>query len=629
VQILYEEDGDLKVGAVLAQAPASLQVESPHGRRSKIKAAAVLMSFERPSGAELLGAAEQYAAALDTEFLWQCIGTREFGFQELAREYVGREPTPVEAAGVLWKLHAAPVYFYRRGRGRFQAAPEATLRLALAGIEKRRALQEKIAAWAARLSRADCPAEIAALKDELLYGPDRNKPETKALEQACEATGLAPVRLFERCGLLPDTHDYHLGRFLFEFFPGGTAFAPHVIPAPPQDLPLAEAGAFSLDDAGTTEVDDAFSVRRLASGELRIGIHIAAPALAIAPGSPLDAMARERLSTAYMPGRKYTMLPADVVERFSLDAGGERAALSLYFDVAEGEGGLRGRQTRLERVPIVANLRHAQYDVLNQAFEAGGGAGLAYEDELRSLWKVAQALEARRGRPSAGAASLDYSFSIEAGRVRIVPRKRGAPLDKLVAELMILANSSWGELLAERDVAAIYRVQSVGKVRLSVHPEPHEGLGLACYAWMSSPLRRYVDLINQWQLVAALAGARAPFARNSDALLSALRAFEVTTARYDEHQRVMEDYWCLRWLLQEAVASVEALVLRENLVRLEGLPLVARVPSLPELAAGTRVRLAVKSVDLLERSVALAYGETLGESPEMVQDIGSGRGEKV
>ena len=629
MQVLYEEDGDLKVGAVLAQAPASFQVESPHGRRSKVKAAAVLLSFERPAGAELLAAAQQYAAALDAEFLWQCSGTREFGFQELARDYVGREPTPVEAAGVLCKLHAAPVYFHRRGKGRFQAAPEATLRLALASIEKRRLLQEKIAGWAARLARGDCPAEIAALRDELLYGPDRNKAETKAFEQACTDAGLSAPRLLERCGLLPEAHDYHLGRFLFEFFPRGADFAPHPLPDAPQDLPRADVGAFSLDDTGTTEVDDAFSVRRLPGGELRVGIHIAAPALAIAPGSPLDAIARERLATAYLPGRKYTMLPPDVVGRFSLDAGGERAALSLYFDFKEGQGEPGARHSRIERVPIVANLRHAQYDVLNQAFESGGSAGLAHEEELRSLWRVAQALEARRGRPSAGADLLDYSFSVEAGRVRITPRRRGSPLDKLVAELMILANASWGELLAERDVAAIYRVQSVGKVRLSVHPEPHEGLGLRCYAWMSSPLRRYVDLVNQWQLVAALKGARAPYARNSEALLSALRAFEVTTARYDEHQRVMEDYWCLRWLQQEAVSATDAVVLRENLVRLEGLPLAARVGTLPELAPGTRVRLAVKSVELLERSVALEYVETLGESPELVQDTPANRSEKV
>ena len=178
---------------------------------------------------------------------------------------------------------------------------------------------------------------------------------------------------------------------------------------------------------------------------------------------------------------------------------------------------------------------------------------------------------------------------------------------------MILANTSWGEQLAEKDVAGIYRVQSSGKVRLSVHAEMHEGLGVSSYSWMSSPLRRYVDLINQWQLVASLRGLRPPFARNTEALLAALRAFEVTTAGYDEHQRVMEHYWCLRWLAQERVSEAVAVVLRENLVRFEGLPLALRVPSMPELEPGARVRLSLAAPDLLERTVACTWLETLGQ----------------
>ena len=626
MHLLYEEDGELKAGAVLERSPASFHVESPHGRRSKIKSANVLLEFERPAAGELLSEARTFAADLEVDFLWQCSGAREFGFQDLAREYVGREPTPVEAAGVLMKLHAAPMYFYRRGKGRYQPAPEATLKLALAAVEKKKRVQEQVAAWAEELAQGRCPEPVAALKDELLYAPDRNKPETRALEQACAKCGLTPAKLFERCGLLPDSHDYHLKRFLHEFFPGGAAFPPHEVPDVAAELPRAPVGAFSLDDVGTTEIDDAFSVQRLADG-VRIGIHISAPALGFAPGSDLDTIARERLSTAYMPGRKFTMLPADVVARFSLDHGGELPAVSLYVDLAEDHS-VRARHTRLERVPVVANLRHVDYDVLNEAFEKDAPSELPYAEDLRTLWRAAKALEARRGRPSAGSA-LDYNFHVEGERVRIVPRKRGAPLDKLVSEMMILANSTWGELLAERDVAALYRVQSTGKVRFSVHPEAHEGLGVSCYAWMSSPLRRYVDLVNQWQLAAALAGRKPPFARNSDALLTALRAFEVTYARYDEYQRAMETYWSLRWLLQEGIQSLQGVVLRENLVRIEGLPLVVRVNAAPTLDPATRVRLEVSGVDLIERSAAWTYRETLGPAEAGVQDATEDSGQKA
>jgi exoribonuclease-2 len=604
-QLLYEEDGELKVGTVLDQAPASFHVETPRGRRSKIKAAAVLLAFERPPAAELLAQAEQFSRDLEVDFLWQCSGAREFAFQDLAREYVGREPTPVEAAGVLMKLHGAPMYFYRRGKGRFQPAPEATLRLALAAADKKKRVQEQVTAWAEQLAAGQCPAEIAALKDELLYAPDRNKPQTKALEAACARGGLSAAKLFERCGLLGDSHDYHLRRFLHEFFPRGAQFPAHEVPPLPVDLPLARIGAFSLDDIGTTEIDDAFSVERVAGG-VRIGIHIAAPALGFAPGSALDAIARERLSTAYMPGRKFTMLPEDVVERFSLDHGGELPAVSLYAEF-DADWTLKARHSRIERVPIRANLRHAEYDALNEAFEKGEIRGLMFEEELRTLWRAAEALELRRGRPSTTPSFPEYTFFVENGRVRIVTRKRGAPLDKLVSEFMILANSTWGELLAERDVAGIYRVQSTGKVRFSVHPEPHEGLGVAAYAWMTSPLRRYVDLVNQWQLAAALGGRRPAFGRSSDALLGALRAFELTYARYDEHQRAMETYWSLRWLLQEGVRTLEGVVLRENVVRVDGVPLVTRVSSLPSVDPGSRLRLEITGIDLLEATFSCTY----------------------
>jgi exoribonuclease-2 len=623
MNVLYEEEGEFKVGAVLSQSPASFQVESPHGRRSKIKAANVVLSFEQPSGAELLAEARKFADGLDTDFLWQCRKGAEFAFQDLARDYVGREPAPVETAGVLLKLHAAPMYFYRRGKGRYQAAPEETLKLALAGVEKKKRLQEKIAGWAVQLARFECPPELAQLRDELLYAPDRAKPETKALEQACAQTGLTAARLFERCGLLPDSHDYHLGRFLHEFHPKGEQFPAHEAVTPPAELPLADVAVFSLDDLGTTEIDDAFSVIRVSEDELRIGIHIAAPGLAFAPGSPLDAIARERLSTAYMPGRKFTMLPGDAIAPLSLDEGAERPAVSLYLNVGAKDFALRGRHTRLERVRVAANLRHAEHDALNDAFEGGrkqGSVGLAFEDEMHTLWQLALALEARRGKASVNAANLDYVFRVEQGRVAIEVRKRGAPLDKLVSELMILANTTWGEVLAERDVAAIYRVQASGKVRMSVHAEMHEGLGVATYAWFTSPLRRYVDLLNQWQLVAALRGQRAPFARNSEALLAALRAFEVTTARYDEYQRAMEHYWCLRWLEQEREAlhgkalEADGTVLRENLVRFDRLPLVVRVPSLPDLEPGSRVRLAVEQPDLIERHVNCVWLASLGQA---------------
>ena len=611
MHVLYEEDGGFKVGTVLAATDSALQVEAPHGKRSKVKSNAVLLRFENPGASELLREAETRSADIDTGFLWECSGAvfqDEFAFTDMAREYCGHEPAAAEAAGILLKLHSAPMYFYRKGKGRYRAAPPEILQAALAGLEKKRKLQEQVEAWCAELVANRLPEALRPMLPELLYKPDRNKPETKALEQACMAAGLAPARLLERCGAVPSTHDYHLGRFLFEHFPRGTSFPDGLEAAAPTDLPLAAVSAFSLDDASTTEIDDAFSVTPLGEGRIRVGIHIAAPGLGFAPGSPLDSAARGRLSTVYFPGRKITMLPAAAIQAFSLAEGGARPALSLYLDVVEDGFEIVNRHTVIEQVPIAANLRHQGTERLDEAFPAGQiPEDVPYARELHLLWRFALALEAARGKQPNMQERPEYLFNVDGEHIDIVMRRRGQPIDKLVAELMILANSTWGKLLDDNNTPAIYRVQGNGKVRMTTGAGSHQGLGVSHYAWSSSPLRRYVDLINQWQLLALVEGRAAPFQENSAELMSAVSDFEVTYAAYDDFQRRMENYWCLRWLQQEGVAVATGEVLRDNLVRLSALPLVVRVPSLPETAPGTRVELAINGIELLDAELKCQF----------------------
>jgi len=525
--VFYEEEGGFKVGTVLADNDTSLQVEAPHGKRSKVKASAVLFRFDGSGLAGFMDEARKLAEGVDADFLWQCCGQNEFAFDALARDYFGRAPEPVESASLLLKLHGAPMYFYKKGRGRYKAAPPDALKAALASIERKQREAALRAQFVEQLTAGRFPPEFSAVADELLYAPDKQSLEWKALDDACAALKTTPAKLFERCGALPSSHDYHLNRFLHEHFPRGTALPGLPAPPVPQDLPLADAEAFSIDDATTTEIDDAFSVAVLAGGALRIGIHIAAPALGIEPGSAIDAVARERLSTVYFPGMKITMLPGPAVDAYSLREGGPRPALSLYLECT-AEGAISAVATRVERVNLAANLRH---DALEAAFNektlAAGLSGHRYGEALTRLWRFAAAREqARRGGSTEVELRPEYSFYVENDRVRIVKRQRGTPVDRVVSELMILANSTWGRDLAERGAAALYRVQDNGKVRMSTVAAAHAGLGVECYAWASSPLRRYVDLVNQRQLIALARGEPPPYRPNDEALLAAMRDFE-------------------------------------------------------------------------------------------------------
>jgi len=617
MNVFYEEDGELKVGAVLADNDSSLQVEAPHGKRSKVKASAVLLRFESPAHTAFMPGVQQQAEAIDIDFLWQCCGADEFGYDTLAREYYGQTPNAVQSAAVLMRLHAAPMYFYKKGRGRYKAAPEESLKAALASVERKRLQALAKAAYVDELAAGRMPESFQPLLDTLLYKPDKNSIEWKALDEASAAAKLSPARLLKRCGALPDLHQFHLRRFLFEHFPRGPGFPELPAPPVPADLPLAEVEAYSIDDAETTEIDDAFSLQELPGGNRRLGIHIAAPALGILPDSPLDAVARERLSTVYFPGGKITMLPDQAVAAYTLAAGRECPALSIYFDVAP-DFSLLSHETRVERLRIAGNLRH---DTLEPVFNAEAlsrgeidhpqGAALAW------LWQFSgHLLIARKGDGPRGEDRPEFVFRVDDGRVSISRRQRGTPIDQVVAELMILANSTWAGELHDAGQCALFRVQSGGKVRTSTAAGPHDGLGVAQYMWASSPLRRYTDLINQRQLIARAQNEPAVYQGKDTALLAAMRDFEVAYDVYNEYQRTMERYWSLRWLAQEQLTAVTGTVLmRENLVRLDAVPLVQKVPSLPAtVTPGQRVELGVGAIDLLDLGLELAFKAVLEEA---------------
>lgn len=656
--VLFEEAGKYLGGRVLSEAEASAQVELETGKRVKVKTAHIVLRFDKPAPADLVADARALAATIDLDLAWEFASEGEFGFADLAAEYFQVKPTLVQQAAALFGLFEAPHYFRRAGKGRFKKAPAEIVQQALAAIEKKKLVQAQIAEWVNDLVAGTCPAPVREQLYKILFKPDKNAPEYRAVVEASRASQRPPLELLSRAGAIDSAYQFHWKRFLFDNFPKGTTFpAALQAPAITDDLPLA-AGvqAFSIDDSQTTEIDDALSVQGLGSGTVTVGIHIAAPGLALVPGSAIDQVARQRMSTVYMPGYKITMLPDDVVASYTLQEGRDCPAVSLYATFDEATLELKATETKLERVPIVANLRHDQLDAfvseewLSDA-AAPDGAAPAVVTALRAplsfLFRLARSLKAQRevvrGKPE-NFNRPDYNFRLEGNtgeptgeeRVSIGTRRRGAPLDLIVAEAMILANSTWGSWLGEFGVPGLYRSQASlapgVKVRMGTRPAPHAGIGVKSYAWSTSPLRRYTDLVNQWQIIAVArhgktAALAAPFKPKDADLFSILSGFDAAYATYNGYQAGMERFWTLKYLQQQGITELDATVMKDlpngALVRADNLPLVFPVAGAQERGAHLRVKLgAIDEIALDVHGTVLARLDAAPDAAAAEEDGG-------
>jgi len=616
----------------------------------------VLLSFDQPAPARLLQDAHALSETIDLNLAWECAPDAEFGFADVAHDYFSANASTTEKVASLITLFEAPHYFRRAGKGRFRKASADVVAQALAAIEKKKRIQAQIEEWAAELAQQVCPASIREQLYKILFRPDKNAPEYKAVVQASRATQTAPLDLLQAAGAIESAYDFHWQRFLFDNFPKGTNFPALIAPPIVDVLPLSAAKAYSIDDSHTTEIDDALSLQGLGSGTVTVGIHIAAPGLAVMPDSPIDQAGRQRLSTVYMPGYKITMLPDEVVKNYTLAEGQDCPAVSLYVRIDEHILEVLGSETRIERVHIAANLRHDQLDglVTTEWLESPTFEHATVQPalpmpraELAFFWRWAQHLKAQRevirGKPE-NFNRPDYTFRLEREdhslppsgheKVSIGTRQRGAPLDLIVAEAMILANSTWGQWMASLGVPGIYRSQASlapgVKVRMGTKALPHAGIGVPSYAWSTSPLRRYTDLVNQWQIIAcarhgATAALAAPFKAKDAQLFAIISAFDAAYGAYNTYQAGMERFWTLQYIGQQGITELDATLFKEAaggqwLVRADNLPLVLSVLGAQGLERGSKVRVKLGHVDPIALDVHGTVLERLDTTDSELSD---------
>ena len=672
MNFIYEEGGEIK-GATSTGSSAVLTeqfaAQTQFGKHLKFKVKDLWYSWASGDLEQTLLEAHDLAAQIDMDFLWECAPEEEFKFEQVAKDYFGASLKTPQIVALAIALQSAPMYFRRKGRGLFLRAPEEQLQAALASVERKRKETLLQKEWEAQMMAGILPQEMKLFTQQLLWSPDKNSSVYKAILNVSQDRKISIPQLLLELGAVASPLEVHQGKFLKEFFPKGVGFGAHPFISPQthenllKDLPQTQVQAFSIDDATTTEIDDAFSVTELANGNFQIGVHIAAPGIAIKPEDAVDAIAKERMSTVYFPGGKITMLPQDVIALFSLDQGQYRPALSLYVELTPaGELTLTAPQTKLEQVMIAQNVRLGAIEHLvdEQTIDNDSRHDIPFRKELSLLWKATKLLHEKRqqvrlangqrpeklGPPETSSLPRDFNFEIvdESGSTLkadlllqpglddrlwspiITPRQRGSVIDSIVAEWMIFTNKTWGTLLAEHELPAIYRAQQgwgAQRTRMQTTPCRHEGLGVENYAWCTSPLRRYADLVNQWQLIAfvqqgVMAKLVAPFAPKDTKIMGLCAEFDANYSAYNAYQQIAEKYWCLRNIAKEGLPWVgNVQVQKEGLVRFETMPLRIVVPELQQTPKGTRVEIEITRIDLLELSASVRVLEM--QNPDQTQ----------
>src|SRR5882757_6227625 len=584
----YLDQGRLKAGLVTREQERHLAVMDSNGHERMILRDLVLMRHpdrhaDRATLAATLAELEQeraaLAAELDLELLWEVAEeqNRSFSAAELADLFFGRHSNAA-ASVMLEALLGDRIYFVRRHMDFVARTPEQVERLRMqndrirARSDDYRKIQKQMRDV---VNGGETPSteEAALLVDQLsryLKNPfTRSREMTQMLTQAAPEVDPAEAayEILDRLGARP-----RVPRFAFiaglkdEFSEAVMKDAAEAVPGP---RALTDGGyAVTIDDEDTLEVDDALSCEALADGGMRVRVHIALVADFVKKGNPMDAEAAARATTVYLPETTIRMLPDQIsCSSASLIAGEERPVLTTEVRLSP-DGELLETSIYPARIPIMQRL---DYDQVDRMLESGAPTDEAVATVAR-LDVAARMLRERRR--TAGAVLIqrrEAKVSVHGDDIEVRVLDNSSPGRTLVAEFMVLANFVAARYAAVNRIPIIYRVQpqiagdlASQRPRLSLYPEYHAGIGLDFYAQLSSPIRRYADLVLQRQMLGALSG-QTPAIYTVDELLAVLAGAENAEASGRELERRAKRYWILRYLERNAIDTpLLAYVMREG-----------------------------------------------------------------
>jgi len=586
----YLDQGRLKAALVTREQERHLAVIDSAGHERLVPRDLVLMRhpdrrIDREDVAEALADLEreraELAAELDLQLLWEVTQeqSRSFSAAELAELFFGRRSNAA-ASVMLEALLGDRIYFVRRHMDFVPRTPDQVERLRMQNdrIRARSDDYRKIQKYLRDvLVGAETPPtdEAAALIEELsryLKNPfTRSRDMTQMLAHAAPEVDPAEAafEILERLGARP-----RVPRFAFiaglkdEFSEAVMKEAAEALPGP---RAISDGGyAVTVDDEDTVEVDDALSCEALADGGMRVRVHIALVADFVIKGGAMDQEAAARATTVYLPETTIRMLPDPISCRAaSLIAGQDRPVLTTDVRLS-ADGELVEASIYPARIPI---MRRLDYDQVDRILESGS----CTDEAAATISRLhAAATQLRQRRRTAGAVLVqrrEAKVRVRGDEVEISVIDNASPGRTLVAEFMVLSNFVAARYAAMNRIPIIYRVQpQLGgdlvsqRPRLSLHPEFHAGVGLDFYAQLSSPIRRYADLVLQRQLLGALKNRdnQTPI-YTIDELLAVLAGAENAEASGRELERRAKRYWILRYLQRHALdGPILAYVAREG-----------------------------------------------------------------
>jgi len=342
---------------------------------------------------------------------------------------------------------------------------------------------------------------------------------------------------------------------------------------------LTDLWTISIDSEETKDIDDAISLEKLDSNLLRVGVHITDVAAYIERDNILDVEARSRMTSVYLPDEKIPMFPPIISENLcSLIAGENKRAISFFFTVDP-----HGSVVETRITPSFIRVKERlTYDEVNEKLKHG-------DERLKVLHDIASAFREDRKRKGAIILHMPevYAMVDDQGIIHIKKYNQDEPSQTIVAECMIAANALVAKFFMEEGIPALYRAQGEAKqdeesygenvhplfllfrqrrlfarAELSTTPERHCSLGVECYSSITSPIRRYMDLVLQRQLRSYFLEQPPAYSINDlDAIITDMneilpKVFQIT--------RRWNRYWILRYIEQENIKETTALILDHN-----------------------------------------------------------------